>query len=165
MSERREVRKRLLVATRNRHKVAELSDMLGAAGLPEVEVLALEDAARVLGRALPPDTVEDAPDFQGNAAKKAREAAAWAGLPALADDSGLEVDALGGAPGVRSARFAGEPCDDARNNALLLERLAAVPDDARRARFVAVVALARPDRAAIEHARGTCEGHIARHPR
>ncbi len=147
---------KLVVATNNRHKLGELRQM--AAGLP-LEVVALAEVAPGF------EVAEDGATFEENAAKKARETAVRAGLLALADDSGLEVDALGGAPGVRSARFAGEPCDDARNNALLLERLAGVPGALRTARYVCVVALARPEGGPIELARGTCEGRIGHAPR
>jgi XTP/dITP diphosphohydrolase len=110
--------------------------------------------------------VEDEPTFEGNAFAKARQAAAATGLPALADDSGLEVDALAGAPGVRSARYAGEPSDDARNNAKLLEALRAIPaGTARAARFRCVAAFVDPARG-IELARdGRCEGEILTSPR
>ena len=130
----------LVFATRNRGKLFELMALFDGSGL---EVIDLREAAARLGRELP-DTVEDAPTFAGNAAKKAREVAAATGWPALADDSGLEVDALGGAPGVYSARYAGQHGDDAANNAKLLEALAGVPAERRTAQFRCALAVADP---------------------
>ena len=116
-----------------------------------------------------PEVVEDADTFAGNATKKAREVSAATGLPALADDSGLEVDALGGAPGVYSARYAGDAHDDAANNAKLLAALAGVPAERRTARFRAVLALAdvRGPLGATGAitADGACEGVILDAPR
>ncbi|MDI6870469.1 MAG: XTP/dITP diphosphatase [Bacillota bacterium] len=140
----------LVVASRNRHKVEELRQLL--AGLP-VEVRSLADYPEA------PEVVEDGDTFAENAVKKARAAVAFTGEWALADDSGLEVDALGGEPGVRSARFAGEPRDDARNNAKLLALLAAVPPERRTARFRCVVALAGPG-GELEVVEGAVEGRI-----
>jgi XTP/dITP diphosphohydrolase len=150
---------RVVVATRNRGKLAELRRLL--AGLP-LELVGLDAVGPV------PEVVEDGDTFEANAAKKAREVAVATGLPALADDSGLEVDALGGAPGVRSARFAGEGATDQANNRLLLERMAAVPGPERTARFRCVLAFADPagplgHRVHLEE--GVCEGHIAEAPR
>lgn len=105
-----------------------------------------------------PDVVEDGATFAENARKKAVAAAKHTGLWALADDSGLEVDALGGAPGVHSARWSGEGA--AGNNAKLLARLAGVPQEARTARFRAVVAVAAPDGSLVAEAQGCCEGRI-----
>jgi XTP/dITP diphosphohydrolase len=117
------------------------------------------------------DVVEDATTFEGNAAKKARWAARATGLPALADDSGLEVDALGGAPGVRTRRYAGEHATDTDNNAKLLAALGGLPPQRRRARYVCVLALALPERAgargglAVITRRGIVRGRIAAEPR
>lgn len=130
----------LVFATRNRGKLVELRALVD--GL-ELEVIDLAEAAARLGRALP-DTIEDAPTFAGNAGKKAREVAAATGWPALADDSGLEVDALGGAPGVYSARYAGTHGDDGANNAKLLTALAGVPPERRTAQFRCALAVADP---------------------
>lgn len=130
----------LVFATRNHGKVVELRALL--AGLTR-EVLDLGEAAARLGYELP-DTVEDAPTFAGNAAKKALAIATATGWPALADDSGLEVDALGGAPGVHSARYAGGHGDDGANNAKLLAALAGVAADRRTAQFRSALALADP---------------------
>lgn len=154
--------KPLVFATRNKGKLVELRELL-----PGVDVLSIDEAAERLGRAIP-DVVEDADTFAGNATKKAREVSALTGLPALADDSGLEVDALGGAPGVYSARYAGEPHDDAANNAKLLRALEGVPADKRTARFRAVLALADvagPLGDEVIIADGACEGVILDAPR
>ena len=112
----------LLLATSNPHKVDEVAASLGPLGW---KIYTLEDVAD--GRPLPEEPVEDAPDFEGNAAIKARAYAAWSGIPTLADDSGLVVDALGGAPGVHSARWSGVDADratrDAANNKKLVQAL------------------------------------------
>jgi XTP/dITP diphosphohydrolase len=152
----------LVFATRNRGKLVELRQLL-----PGVDVLSIDEASERLGITIP-DVVEDADTFAGNASKKAREVAQATGLPALADDSGLEVDALGGAPGVYSARFAGDAHDDAANNAKLLAELAGVPADRRTARFRAVLALADvtgPLGDEVITADGACEGVILDAPR
>jgi len=139
----------VLIATRNRHKLEEIRQLFA---LPSLRLVA---AGEVPG--LPGDVVEDADTFEGNALKKARELCAASGLWTLADDSGLEVEALGNAPGVYSARYAGEPCDYAANNAKLLRELAGVTE--RRARFRCVIALCAPDGRewTVE---GRCEGQI-----
>ena len=141
----------LVFATRNRGKLVELRELL-----PGIDVRSLDDVHV-------PEVVEDKDTFVGNATKKAREVSAATGLPALADDSGLEVDALGGAPGVYSARYAGEGHNDAANNAKLLAALAGVPADKRTARFRSVLALADVTGALgneVITADGTCEGTI-----
>jgi XTP/dITP diphosphohydrolase len=148
--------KPLVFATRNRGKLVELRELL-----PGIEVRSLDDVHV-------PEVIEDADSFVGNASKKAREVSAATGLPALADDSGLEVDALGGAPGVYSARYAGEPHDDAKNNAKLLAALAGVPAEKRTARFRSVLALADtngPLGSQVITADGSCEGIILEAPR
>jgi XTP/dITP diphosphohydrolase len=149
------VNRRLLLATKNDGKVRELRALLEGTG---IEVACLAEFPEIL---LPEETGET---FADNALIKARAAAITSGLWALADDSGLEVDALGGAPGVRSARFSGENATDARNNALLLERLANVPDERRGARFVSAVALCAPDGQCVVR-EGYCQGVVARAPR
>jgi XTP/dITP diphosphohydrolase len=137
--------KRICFASGNKHKVAEIAAMLEPRGWA-VEPLVL--------------TVdEDAPTFAGNAEKKARAALARSGLPSLADDSGLEVDALDGAPGVLSARYAGEGHDDAANNAKLLAALAGVPDEKRTARFRCALVFVDVDGTRLV-AEGACEGRI-----
>lgn len=156
-------RRKVVVATRNRGKLKEILRLLETAGLA-FELVTIDDIA--------PEAAlrEDADTFEGNALAKARQAAAATGLPALADDSGLEVDALGGAPGVWSARYAGEPSDDARNNAKLLAALESVPAGRRQARFRCVAAFVDPGAGvgcvgggvdAVELMRaGACEGEI-----
>ena len=126
---------KLLVATRNRHK---LDEILQIFALPGMTLLAADEVP-----GLPEDVVEDAETFEGNALKKARELCHASGLWTLADDSGLEVAALNNAPGVYSARYAGEPCSYPANNAKLLRELAGAAD--RRARFRCVIALCAPD--------------------
>jgi len=155
---------RIVLASANPKKVAELRAILDAADL-DVELLARPDDV--------PEVVEDAPDFIGNARLKARALVAATGEWALADDSGLQVDALDGAPGVRSARFAGESASDADNVTLLLAELARVgadaarspssPSSSRSARFRCVIVLAGPDGSEVV-ADGTVEGHIADAP-
>ena len=128
----------IVLATRNKKKVEEIRRI--TVGLP-VTVLSLADYPQC------PDTVEDRDTFEGNAVKKAREVATCTGKPALADDSGLEVDALGGAPGVYSARYApdAENGNDPKNCIKLLHDLMNIPPQERGARFVCCLALAYPD--------------------
>ncbi|MDB4965967.1 MAG: hypothetical protein JWN44_1656 [Myxococcales bacterium] len=137
--------KRICFASGNKHKVAEIAAMLEPLGWTvEPLVLSVE---------------EDAPTFVGNAEKKARAALALSGLPSLADDSGLEVDALGGAPGVLSARYAGAGHDDAANNAKLVAALRGVPEERRGARFRCALVFVDPEGARVV-AEGVCEGRI-----
>lgn len=147
---------RLLIASDNKKKLAELTRLLAPLGL---EVVLPSSVG-----GLPP-VAEDQPTFRGNAEKKASSAARASGLWALADDSGLEVEALNGAPGVRSARFAGKHGDDAANNELLLASLAGLPDERRGARFVCVLALARPDGSIALSVDGIAKGRILFAPR
>src|SRR5690349_20947290 len=121
------------LASRNAKKLAEMQRILGEA-MPDITVLGLDDVAEYA------EPVEDQPDFEGNALVKARAGHRVTGLPTVADDSGLCVDALNGMPGVLSARWSGQPKSDDRNNQLLLDQLADVPDERRTAHFVAVVA-------------------------
>lgn len=137
----------IVLATRNPGKVAELRALL--ADLP-VELVSAAEIADA------PDVEEDAPTLEGNARKKAEVLHAHTGLSALADDTGLEVDALGGAPGVRSARFAGPEADDAANRARLLRDLEGASD--RSARFRTVLAFADGDD--IHSFEGICGGQI-----
>jgi XTP/dITP diphosphohydrolase len=140
---------RVVVATGNAHKLGEIRAILR--GL-DVQLVSMREFDL-------PEPVEDGETFEANALIKARACAAATGLPAIADDSGLEVDALGGAPGVRSARYAGEPADDGANNARLVAELAGVPGEERTARFVCAAALVEPG--GREHVvRGTMEGHV-----
>ena len=146
----------LVLATRNRHKVEELSAMLSE--LP-VRILSFYDFPDM------PDVVEDGATLTENAIKKAREVASFTGLPALADDTGLEVDALDGAPGVRSARFAGEPANWEENNRKLLSDLSGIQGSARAAAFRCVVALAEQGEDEVRTVEGVTRGIILEAPR
>ncbi|NLW45439.1 MAG: XTP/dITP diphosphatase [Syntrophomonadaceae bacterium] len=146
---------RLVIASNNEKKKRELLQIIGDLDL---EIATLKEFPQA------PVVEEDGLTFQENAVKKAREIAEFTGCLTLADDSGLEVDALGGLPGVHSARFAGEPSDDERNNRKLLEMLEGVPAQERTARFRCVIAIAFPD-GRVETAEGTCEGRIGFEPR
>ena len=147
-----------MIATRSEHKLRELRELLQ---LDRAELVTLDDLG-VEG-----DPVEDGATFETNAAIKARAAARSTGLPSLADDSGLEVDALDGGPGVRTRRYAGEDATDADNNARLLAALDGLPPERRGARYVCVLALAMPEDVGsrggqpVAFARGTCRGRIA----
>jgi XTP/dITP diphosphohydrolase len=146
--------RRVLLATANQGKLAELRALLPNT----VTVLGLTDVAAY--DALP----ETGATFEDNALLKARQAAAVTGIVALADDSGLEVDALNGMPGVLSARWSGRHGDDPANNALLLGQIGDVPDERRGAAFVSAVALVTPD--GRDHVvRGRWAGRIIRQPR
>lgn len=140
----------LVLASKNRHKLVELSEMLRGVSV------AVRPATEYPGF---PDVVEDGATFAANAVKKALAGARFTKEWALADDSGLEVDALGGQPGVFSARFAGEPSSDSRNNAKLLAAMNGVAPRDRSARFRSVIALVSPD-GNVECVEGTCEGII-----
>jgi XTP/dITP diphosphohydrolase len=143
-----------IVATQNAGKLAEMRALL--ADLP----LSLRSLADVPDVVLP----AEGGDYAANALAKARAVALATGLPALGDDSGLEVDALGGGPGVRSARYGGPGLSDAERVGLLLRDLAGVPATKRAARFVCVVALSTPEGVTMT-ARGVCAGHILEAPR
>jgi XTP/dITP diphosphohydrolase len=147
----------IVLATRNQKKIDEIRRI--AVDLP-ITILSLENFPDC------PETVEDKDTFEGNAVKKALEVCRCAGKPALADDSGLEVDALGGAPGVYSARYAGVTGsgNDVRNYEKLLAELTNVPDHKRGARFVCCMALAFPD-GTIKTFFGYAEGCIGREPK
>ncbi len=147
---------RLLLASDNAKKRAELLALLGG------EFIELCTPHEIGG--LPP-VEEDCATFAANAAKKARSGASASGLWCLADDSGLEVNALGGAPGVRSARYGGRHGDDAANNKKLLEGLRTFSADQRAARFVCALALARPDGRLALEVEGTASGRILDAPR
>ena len=146
----------LVVATRSLHKLRELRELLD---LPGWELVSLAD----LG--VDEEVPETAATFEGNARAKARAYARITGLPTLADDSGLEVDALGGGPGVRTKRYAGEHATDVQNNAKLLAALQELPPERRGARYVCVLAFADPVGGGQVIARGTCRGRIATAPR
>ena len=146
----------LILASRNRKKSEEIRALLAP---HDVEVVSVADFPDV------PDVVEDGSTFAENAAKKAREVAVGTGHWALAEDSGLVVDALGGAPGVYSARYAGEPSDDLQNNAKLIAELTGVPPERRTAHYVCHVALADPAGEIRLSAEATCRGRIVDEPR
>jgi len=140
----------IVLATRNRHKLQELRDMLQ--GIP-VEILSCDGFAGC------PDVIEDGATFAENALKKARALARHTGHLTIADDSGLEVDALGGLPGIYSARYAGEPANDSRNNEKLLAELALVPTEKRGAQFTCVIAIV-DGRGREKVVEGVCRGVI-----
>jgi XTP/dITP diphosphohydrolase len=147
--------KKLLVATGNPGKLKEFAGML--AGVP-FELVSLADAG------IDADVPETGVTFEENAALKATAYAAMSGMITLADDSGLEVKALGGEPGVRSARYAGEGASEVERMALLLQNLENVPESERQARYRCVIALARPDQAPAFFS-GECRGRITESPR
>jgi XTP/dITP diphosphohydrolase len=153
---------RILVATRSRHKLGELRDLLRPA---RATLVSLDDVG------IADEADETGATFTANAALKARFYARLSNLPTLADDSGLEVDALGGGPGVRTRRYAGEDATDEQNNAKLLATLAGLPMSRRGARYRCALALALPARAGprgglpVVCARGTFSGRIALGPR
>jgi XTP/dITP diphosphohydrolase len=146
--------RRLLIATHNKGKVAEYADILGE----QIAWLTLDEAGVV------DDVPETGATFQANAILKAEAYARQTGLMTLADDSGLEVEALGGRPGVLTARYGGPGLSAAERYQLLLAELAGVPFDRRAARFRCVVALAGPDGTILGTAEGVCEGIIASEP-
>jgi len=146
-----------LVASRNREKLAEMRRVLDAAGLTGLALLSLDEV----------EPFDEAPEtgtsFEENALAKARDAFVATGLPSVADDSGLEVDALNGMPGVLSARWAGVHGDDVANNALLLAQLRDVPSERRGAAFVSASAMVSSDGEVV--VRGRWPGRIASAPR
>jgi XTP/dITP diphosphohydrolase len=144
----------VLLATTSLHKAREIAAILS--DLP-MELKTLRDVPHVQ---MPP---EDFPTMRENAIAKAIAAAQQSGLPALADDSGLEVDALDGAPGVYSARFLGDHASDDDRNAEILRRLENIPHEQRTARYRCAAAVALPD-GTVEVVEATCEGIIAPHP-
>jgi XTP/dITP diphosphohydrolase len=147
---------KILLASGNKKKHAEFTRILAPLG---IEVLLPASVGGI------PDVDEDRPTFAGNAAKKATSAALARGMWALADDSGLEVDVLGGEPGVKSARYAGEHGADGANNELLLRKLAGVPDERRTARFTCALALSAEDGRIIVEVQGHAYGRILHGPR
>ena len=147
---------RYVLATRNAHKVEEVLRILAEAGVA-VELVALPDDA--------PAVAETGSTFAANALLKARSAASHTGLPAIADDSGLCVDALHGMPGIHSARWCGRHGDDAANLALVLGQLAETPESRRGAQFVCAAVLVDPVTGAEHIVEGVLEGNLAREPR
>lgn len=141
----------LLVATGNAHKLAEYAQLLD---MPRLTLVSLRDVG------IPADAPEDGQSFVENALQKARYYAQQSSLPTLADDSGIVVDALGGAPGIYSARYGTPELDDTGRRRLLLANLNALGDVDRSARFVCVIALVLPDGREF-HTQGICDGQIA----
>jgi XTP/dITP diphosphohydrolase len=148
---------KVFLASRNAKKLGEMRRILQQ-HLPDVEVLGLDDVLAY------DEPVEDAPTFAGNALLKARAGLAATGLPSVADDSGLCVDALNGMPGVLSARWSGQPKSDDRNNILLLEQLADVPDERRGAHFTCAVAFCAPGHEPLV-VKGRMDGRVIRETR
>jgi len=146
---------KLVLATKNPNKVREISELLSSY---EIKILSLDDFPGIQ------EIKEDGDSFRENAVKKASVVCEQTGLITLADDSGLEVDCLDGAPGVLSSRFAGEDKNDEANNKKLLELMSGVPAKLRTARFKCVMAVAVPD-GWVYTAEGACEGIIAEEPR
>ncbi|QDU59484.1 Non-canonical purine NTP pyrophosphatase [Planctomycetes bacterium Pan216] len=147
---------KLVLGTRNLKKRDELETLLGVKGLA---VVTLADYDEV------PEVVEDGATFMANARKKAIELSQALGVWVLGEDSGLCVDAIDGAPGIYSARYSGEPCDDERNNDKLLDALADVPDERRTAHYVCTIAIADPTGTIRGEAEGKCHGRIIRERR
>ena len=161
--------RQILVASRNAKKLAELRRVIEVAGIFGLEVIGLDEVSPF------PETPETAATFEENALVKAHDGTMATGMPCIADDSGLTVDALSGMPGVLSARWSGQHGDDAANTALLLAQLADVPDERRGAAFVSACALVVPTRELLSNeegpqvnetvVRGEWRGAIARAPR
>ncbi len=146
---------KIIVATKNSHKVSEMASLLSDM---DIELVTMTDAG------ITKEIVEDGDSFKENALIKAREVAKISGCPAIADDSGLSVDALGGEPGIYSARYAsldGENSSDIDNTMKLLHNMESIPSGERTARFVSALALVLPDGREFCTI-GVCEGHITR---
>ncbi len=146
---------KIVVATRNKKKLEELKRLMKDI---DIELLSLEDFPQT------EEVVEDGKTFEDNAIKKALQIAKATGLPAIADDSGLVVDSLAGAPGVYSARYAGEPADDKKNIERLLREMASIPEHKRQAHFICVIALATPE-GELKTFTGRVDGIITKEPR
>jgi len=142
----------IVLATRNKKKIEEIRRILD--GL-NISLLTLDDFPYC------PEVDENADTFEGNAIKKAVEIAQCTGKAAISDDSGIEVYALDGAPGVKSARYAGDQSDDFANNEKLLNELAGIADESRGARFICIIAIALPD-GKIQTFQGIVEGHVGK---
>jgi XTP/dITP diphosphohydrolase len=154
----------LVLGSRNRKKCKEMAELIAppwepSRSLERLDIRSVDDFPGA------PEVIEDADTFAGNARKKASELARALLVWVVADDSGLTVDALGGAPGVFSARYAGEPTNDDANNRKVLESLAATPDDLRGAAFRCALALADPAGTIRLEAEGACRGRLTREPR
>jgi len=141
----------ILIATKNKNKVKEIKHLLKNM---DVNVMSIEDGQWEI-----PEIIEDGSTFKENAIKKAKTIASITGKITLADDSGLEVDALGGQPGIISARFSGENASDRENNLKLLNMMLEVPEDRRGAQFRSAIAIASPE-GKIEVVEGICRGDI-----
>lgn len=148
--------KRIIIGTRNAHKIEEIRDRLRGVSVEFISLDSYPDA---------PEVVEDGKTFVENAAKKAGELARATGEWVMADDSGLEVDALDGAPGIFSARYAGTHGDYEGNNHKLLREMAGLPPDKRTARFRCAIVLAKPDGTTAFTVEGTFPGLITEEPR
>jgi XTP/dITP diphosphohydrolase len=146
--------KRVVLATRNQGKVREFNKLFAQLGWEGISLAEFDDV---------PEVIEDGDTFEANAIKKAVEISTYLNLPAVGDDSGLEVDALEGRPGVYSARFAGEHASDEDNWKKLLHEMSDVPEEKRTARFRCTLALVEPGGEPLI-ATGSCEGIIAREP-
>jgi XTP/dITP diphosphohydrolase len=154
----------LVLGSRNRKKCREMADLIAppwepASALARLEIRSPDDLSGA------PDVEEDADSFAGNARKKAIELARALDCCVLADDSGLTVDALDGAPGILSARYAGQPSDDAANNRKLLAAMEGLPDERRAAAFRCALALADPSGTVRLEVEGACRGRLTREPR
>ena len=152
----------VVLATRNHHKLVELRRILAEAEL-ELRLIDIPEAEQMLGVAIP-EIAETGSTFEENALLKSAGVCAATGLPAIADDSGLCVDALNGMPGVRSARWSGRDATDATNLALVIDQVADVPDDQRGAQFVCAAAFTCPESGSTVVV-GSLEGTLAREPR
>ncbi len=146
--------KKILLGSKNKGKIQEFQEAFQDS---QIEILSLNDFPDC------PDAPETGNSFEENASQKALFYQEFTGLPSLADDSGIEVDALGGAPGIYSARYAGEPANDSANNQKLLENLEGIPSEKRTGRFVCVLALAKNGQI-VQLSRGTAEGIVLEAP-
>ena len=147
--------KKILLGSKNKGKIQEFQEAFQDS---QIEILSLNDFPDC------PDAPETGNSFEENASEKALFYQKFTGLPSLADDSGIEVDALDGAPGIYSARYAGEPANDHANNQKLLENLKGIPSEKRTGRFVCVLALAKNGKI-VQLSRGTAEGVVLEAPR
>jgi len=143
---------KLVIATGNKNKILEIKDKFS--GADHLEIIPLSEFKDI------PEIIEDADSFIGNAIKKARTICGFTGLPSMADDSGLVIDALNGEPGVFSARYGGEGLSDCDRYLLVLEKMKGIPDYDRSARFVCSIAIALPDGREF-FSEGSCEGRIS----
>ncbi|HPJ34628.1 MAG TPA: XTP/dITP diphosphatase [Spirochaetota bacterium] len=146
---------KLVIATGNRNKIIEIKNKFSDA--PHLEIIPLSEFRNI------PEIIEDSDTFSGNAMKKARIIRDFTGLPSMADDSGLVIDALDGEPGVYSARYGGDGLDDRGRYLLVLEKMKTVPEGKRGARFVCAIAVAMPDGREFL-TEGICEGTISLAP-